>query len=156
MTFMTWTPAMSVGVDQLDNDHKGLIDVINDLAAESSGEGRAAVLRQSLVSLRRYAETHFGREEQVMRACGFPGLQGHHGEHEDFVTMIGEVTERLEADPEGAAAGVRDELVDYLKTWLNQHIMIQDMAYKPYVEEKRYEARDAAKSFKPGAIWRAS
>ena len=57
MTFMTWTPAMSVGVDQLDDDHKGLIDVINDLATESSGEGRAAVLRQSLVSLRRYAET---------------------------------------------------------------------------------------------------
>ena len=70
--------------------------------------------------------------------------------------MIGEVTDRFEADPEGAAAGVRDELVDYLKSWLNQHIMIQDMAYKPYAEEKRYEARDAAKSFKPGAIWRAS
>ena len=53
MAFMTWTPAMSVGVDQLDDDHKGLIAVINDLAEESSGEARATVLRQSLVALRR-------------------------------------------------------------------------------------------------------
>ena len=80
MAFMQWTSQMSVGLDQLDEDHRHLIKIINDLADASGAAGEIDALRQSLQSLLRYAEFHFAREEGVMRACGYHTLQVHQDE----------------------------------------------------------------------------
>ena len=50
MPLMQWTPAMSVGLDELDNDHKVLIKVINDLDANAGNESRRDVVRQCLIA----------------------------------------------------------------------------------------------------------
>ncbi|MDJ0610300.1 MAG: bacteriohemerythrin [Kiloniellales bacterium] len=168
MFFMQWTPGMSVGVPELDDDHKVLIRVINQLAENAESDGRPAVVRQCLYALMRYAEYHFGREEEVMNACGFPELSTHREEHQRFITKIRSVAasfEQGESGPEAAAgkttASIKDsetgarldqELLDFLKNWLNHHILVIDMAYRPLVEN-RPEAREAAKAFKAADVW---
>jgi len=152
MPLMQWTPAMSVGMDELDNDHKVLIKVINELDANSESESRRDVVRQCLISLRRYAEFHFAREEKVMSACSYPSLEVHKGEHRDFVTRIQDVTARFDAGPEEAAGIVNQELLAYLREWLSHHILIEDMAYRPHVERSA-EAKEAAKTFKAAEVW---
>ena len=152
MPLMQWTPAMSVGLDELDNDHKVLIKVINDLDANAGNESRRDVVRQCLIALRRYAEFHFAREEKVMSACSYPNLDIHKGEHRDFVKRIQDVTARFDDGSEDAAGIVNRELLDYLKDWLNHHILIEDMAYRPHVERSA-EAKQAAKSFKAAEVW---
>ena len=152
MPLMQWTPAMSVGMEELDNDHKVLIKVINDLDANADSNSRREVVRQCLISLRRYAEFHFAREEKAMSACGYPQLDGHKGEHRDFVKRIQDVTARFDAGTEDAAGIVNRELLDFLKDWLNHHILIEDMAYRPHVEHSA-EAKQAAKSFKAAEVW---
>ena len=147
-----WTTAMSVGMQELDDDHKVLIDVINRLETNAGEGAQPDVARSSLMSLRRYAEFHFAREEKVMTVCEFPGIGVQKSEHHDFIERIREVTGRFDADPESAAQVVNTELLDYLKSWLSHHILIEDMAYRPY-GERNAAAKQAAKSFRASEVW---
>jgi hemerythrin-like metal-binding protein len=152
MVFMQWAPEMSVGLSQLDEDHRYLIKVINDLAENSGKGGRVDLLRQSLRSLLRYAEFHFAREEGVMRACGYDALAAHQGEHRSFTDKMTALSHGFDEDPAAAAAKINDELLDYLKSWLIHHIMTIDMSYKPLVENNR-KAEEAARRFKASETW---
>lgn len=152
MTVMEWTPKMSVGLAELDDDHKQLIRIINQLGADYAKEDRREAVRQSLMALRRYAEFHFAREEKVMTACGYPGIEEHKGEHRDFVQRIQELTHQFDEDPARSAELVNRELLNFLQDWLTHHILIEDKAYKPHIED-RPEASEAARSFKGTDIW---
>ena len=144
MAVMRWTVAMSVGVPELDEDHQGLIGIINALAAEAEGDADPQAVRSSLLGLQRYALVHFEREEKVMKACGFPHLGVHQGEHRDFTLTMQGILARFGEDPGGLAATVAAQALDFLKGWLTHHILLEDMAYKPYAEQRLDEARAAA------------
>lgn len=152
MNVMEWTPKMSVGLAELDDDHKQLIRVINQLGSDYKSEDRRAAIRQSLVALRRYAEFHFAREEKVMMACAYAHLEEHQGEHRDFVQRIQELTRQFDSDPDDMAEIVNEELMNFLRDWLTQHIMIEDKAYGSTIENNP-AARDAAKSFQGSQVW---
>lgn len=138
---------MSVGIAALDADHREFVRLINLLQANVKYAERRDLARRALSTLEDYARFHFAREEAVMRVCGFPGLDAHRDEHRRFVAWFRDAALRLEGDPEAA---VGDELLDFLVQWLNHHILIQDMAYRPYTDGKA-EALAAAESFPPPA-----
>ena len=162
MAPMRWRTRLSVGLSELDADHRVLIDVINRLDANVGSKGSVAVSRQALVALTRYAQFHFSREEKVLATCRYTELDDHRAEHRAFIDKmafidkIQNVTARLDAActaPAGTAAnGVDRDLLDYLKRWLTHHILIVDMAYRPVVEDNP-AAREAAKSFSPLDVW---
>ena len=152
MAVMRWTVAMSVGVPELDDDHQGLIEIINALAGQAGGEAEYAAVHDSLKAMQRYALVHFDREEKVMRACGFPHMDVHQGEHREFTLAMQGILARFGRDPVGMAASVADEAFEFLKSWLTHHILLEDMAYKPYVEQRLEEARAAAQT-KPEAVF---
>jgi hemerythrin-like metal-binding protein len=154
MAKLFWSERLSVGVPELDEDHKTLIDIINALRDDAeAGEASAKRVSKQLNALIRYAETHFAREERVMSVCGYKALPEHHEEHEDFVAKITEVARRFRDDPEGSKELVGDELLEYLENWLIKHILVVDMDYKPLVQGKR-EASEAAQSLKGTEITR--
>jgi hemerythrin len=145
MTFMRWTEEMSVGVPLLDADHRLFVDVINKLDENANFPMRRMAAKNALDTLVRYARYHFDREEAVMAACGYPGIEGHKEEHAAFTVYIGRAVERFDADPN---AGLDATLPDFLKSWLTHHILIQDMAYRPFVDGNA-AADLAAKAFHP-------
>jgi hemerythrin len=53
----------------------------------------------------------------------------------------------------GEEAAIGRELLDYLKDWLNRHILIEDMAYRPYVEGRR-QVVQVAEALGPGLFER--
>jgi hemerythrin len=152
VTLMTWTSAMSVGLPELDEDHRVLIRIINQLAESATDDDHVGVLRQCLYSLLRYAEFHFAREEKVMTACDFPALTHHKQEHRAFTDHMQALAKALEEDEPPTAEIVNQDLLDYLKDWLNHHILIEDMSYRRLVE-RNASARDAARSFRASEIW---
>ncbi len=152
MAMMRWNEKMSVGMVELDADHKELIKVINQLGANAKDEARRNAIRQSLFALLRYAEYHFAREEKVMAACQYPEIREHKLEHRDFVERINHLHRRFDEGPEEAAAIVNEALLTFLQDWLKHHILIEDMAYQSYVELSR-AAKQAARSFKATKIW---
>lgn len=129
MGYFHWTEAMSVGVPALDADHKSLIRTINVLRELDREDDMQSGIGMVLDTLKAYGRNHFKREERVMDAVRFPGGAFHRAEHQNFVRHIEYLRSRLAA---GKPEPTR-ELYDYLTGWLRHHILIQDMAYKPYV-----------------------
>lgn len=152
MSFYEWSKSMSVGVESIDSDHKALIDLINRLHQAVSGEKNGRSPDDIIDTLIAYSEIHFSREEKVMQACGFPGFAAHQEEHVDFTERVYEIREKFVADD---VSPITENLLDYLKGWLNAHILIQDMAYKPYIAGHSGLA-DVALSFGPGLFERRS
>ncbi len=143
---------MSVGIPELDADHRVLIKIINELVLNSENLAHTKVLRQCLYALLRYAEFHFGREEKVMVACGFPAFDHHKEEHHAFTWQMQDLVRCFDDEVLPAAEIVNDELHEYFKDWWNHHILTEDMAYRSYAEPNS-EARAAAKAFRASEIW---
>ncbi len=152
MAYMTWKADMSVGLEELDQDHRFLIQVINRLAVNAENDGDAEAIRECLASLRNYAEFHFAREESVMRACGYSTLAEHQDEHRAFTREIAAIVDRFDQGDANVRAEINENLIGYLKDWLTHHILVVDMGYRPLVEDND-KARAAAQGFKGSQAW---
>jgi hemerythrin-like metal-binding protein len=144
MPHFMWTEAMSVGIPALDQDHKCMVRIINLLEGVHKREETRRTIQTVLDTLRLYGRFHFRREERVMEAVRFPGAAFHRAEHQGFARYVELLRDRY---AEGGDPGLARELLEYLTGWLRHHILIQDMAYKPYVMDRISAdemARDAA------------
>jgi len=129
VTKVEWTEALSVGVPELDEDHRRLFDVINRvLEAERRGESVQWVIQE----LTLYANEHFAREERLMAEAGYPGLDAHREAHRAFIEWLTSVK-----TAHGANAETRHYLAgtvrEFLQGWLADHIMETDMDYRSYL-----------------------
>ena len=131
MALLTWSEKMSVGVPLLDSDHQVLMNIINSLEATARSPRERDRTDEHFQTLMRYTTSHFGREEEVMTACGFPTQDSHRKEHLRFIQEIEDLARRV---GRGNNTKAVDELFAYLSDWWNHHILIQDMAYRPYAE----------------------
>jgi hemerythrin len=123
-----WKEEYSVGVPELDKQHKGLIELINRLAEEGH---RSSVVIKTLDALSLYAREHFSAEEALLRACGDPNLEEHEREHRAFEEWLDAIKQiyrfSTTLDP------FVDTINSFLRNWLINHILKTDMAYKPLV-----------------------
>lgn len=144
MPYFQWTEAMSVGVVSLDTDHKCLVRIVNLLENVHNREDTRRTIQTVLDTLKLYGRFHFRREERVMQAVRFPGAAFHRAEHQGFGKYVETLRRRYDSNDDPRLA---QELLDYLTGWLRHHILIQDMAYKPFVIDRDYAdemAREAA------------
>jgi hemerythrin len=128
MALMTWSSKYSVGVEALDNQHKTLMKVLNELHAASmrgkAGEVAGPLLRQ-LVSL---ANEHFSAEERLMESTGFPGVAEHRPKHRELSGKIAEFVSRHEKGD----ATMYTELLYFMRDWLYSHMQVEDSKYAPW------------------------
>ena len=129
METMEWKSSYSGGVPGIDNDHKRLIDIINRV--EAAGGSRESV-QGVLQELADYAREHFRREEEALRAADYPDLEKHVGEHGSFVDWLQMLRQTL-GDTPTSQAHIATAVSNYLRTWLSNHILVTDMAYKDYL-----------------------
>lgn len=88
MEFMTWTSDLSVGVEVLDEDHKKLIGIINQLHFGITAGHDREVLEAVLNELVDYIKFHFAREEGMLIKAGYEATLEHMTEHEKFIREI--------------------------------------------------------------------
>lgn len=153
MRTIEWTEDMSVGLAQLDDDHKGLIAILNRLydAAQGGGPEDGAAATRALQALADYTDRHFGREEAVLEAVGYGDLAGHRAAHADFVEELNELAAAFDARRDPALAA---DLAAFLQRWLTHHILVEDMAYRPLVQGNA-TAREACRRFAGRPLARA-
>ena len=126
MPLINWSDDLSVGIMEIDNQHKKLIDIINRLNdAMKTGQGAQAVggILQELVA---YTREHFSNEEKYFEKFGYEKREEHVERHEEFV-------ERIELFRNNFAAkklGLSTELFMFLRDWLVKHIKVEDQKYK--------------------------
>ena len=120
-----WSPAMSVGHEQLDRDHQRLIGILNNLGISAELGNRNAV-EFVLDDLADYAQMHFRREENHLASLDFPELDHHRGIHDRISRHIENAKWKY---LQGFSPKLEDDLLIFLSTWLNDHILVEDMKY---------------------------
>ncbi len=133
MALMNWNESLSVNVFELDEQHKDLINIINQIH-ESVANGLGNETLVPLVAgLVRYTETHFADEERFMRSFNYPDLPAHTIEHRDIRSKVLAVRDRFNY----SQAILTGELMDFLLEWLVRHIRGADLKYAhAYVRHK--------------------
>ncbi|HKK69811.1 MAG TPA: bacteriohemerythrin [Candidatus Krumholzibacteria bacterium] len=120
-----WTEALSVGIPSIDQQHRKIVDLINELnTAMESGETDSA-LRQIFRELVAYTDQHFRYEEELFERFGYGDAAGHAREHDALRKKVTELKERV--DRGDFVLGV--EVMSFLRDWLTHHIQGSDMAY---------------------------
>lgn len=130
MSYLQWTDNLSVGVTRMDDHHKKLIELINLLFDAMSGDATSTV-DTVLSDLLDYTRYHFGEEEKLLAACGYPDLEAHQGIHRDMVKEVLDMRERYMANPTSVPAS---EALDFLSKWLMRHIIGKDLRYRSFAE----------------------
>ena len=126
-----WEDKFSVGNSEIDEQHKKLVDMVNELSESiNKYHGDEKLLINHLLDeLFEYTSFHFSSEEEAMRKSSFPELDNHIQIHKDLVNQLVEKRERL------LNSGVVTilEMAVFLEDWLVDHILYEDMKYKEYV-----------------------
>lgn len=125
--FFEWSDAISVGVKEVDDQHKVLIGILNRLFVATAQRKGNEILAEILDALVEYARTHFELEERLMQDAGYNPvkLEAHREEHRTFFARLGELSRKhaLGGKPNSF------EVVHFLKRWLHDHILVTDRGY---------------------------
>lgn len=132
MPLIEWTNELSVNIRSIDEQHKKLVGMVNDLH-DAMREGRGSRITGNICQgLIDYTNTHFAYEERLMKSNGYPGFLAHKAEHEKLVDRVLEFDKKIR---EGATL-LPTELARFLKDWLTVHILNSDKRYGPFLTEK--------------------
>ncbi len=133
--FVEWVDKYSVGIPDIDEQHKSLVNTINYLFGECKKGEEAAnnAFRKTMKSLVDYVKFHFKTEEELMIKYNFPeeGYKAHKIEHEKFIIKVLEVV----SDFENGKKFVPNQTTRFLRDWLLQHIAIVDKNYSEFLQK---------------------
>ena len=132
MATMSWKDEYSVGVAEIDAQHKKLIELINELdGAMSKGQGKEA-LEKVLGQLISYCAGHFALEEKYFDKYGYPDAADHVDKHNKMTAKV----LALQKDFRAGKVTITFDVMDFLKKWLDKHIMGTDKKYGPFLNSK--------------------
>jgi hemerythrin len=139
-----WSSDFALGIDEIDEQHKALVGMINALDASTHEQYSSENMRRLLDDLNAYVKDHFGFEERLMAGGGCsPDLVTRHcGEHAYFRSVLRDLT----ADFDNGRTSITVTLIEYLVHWLLHHIVVVDraMAHQLNAAEPEMAARVAA------------
>ena len=127
MAYLTWSEDLDTHIDIIDQQHKRIVQYINDLydVQEALDRNKVGNVIDELVD---YTVSHFAFEESLMEQAEYPFLAPHQKVHELFVKKVTKFVERF-----GAGEDVAPELLTMLQKWLINHIRNEDGDYSDIV-----------------------
>lgn len=132
MAFLVWEPSFSVGVWDLDRQHRSLIGLINQLHVAVSGVDPDKKLQAVFAATVDYVRNHFAFEESFLERLGYEELAGHKEIHKELLDQLGAMRRQFDVGP----LGVSPELVKLLKEWVTTHILQCDHGYAELAAQK--------------------
>jgi hemerythrin-like metal-binding protein len=131
MKTLTWDNTLSVEVPEIDEDHRRLVDLYNLLSQAVAGGESADYIDALTEELVACTVWHFRHEERLMLKHGYDGLEAHRNEHEELITSVRSLQQRLQAQDQA----VGNDEIEYLEHWLMEHIFGADMKMGAYLGE---------------------
>ncbi len=126
--FIEWNDELSVGIEEIDEQHKVLVGLINRMHDAIHQRHGSDVVEGILAELAEYTRIHFAVEESLMRLLNFPGYEEHRDLHEELIDQMVDLQQKI---AEGKHS-IGFELMHFLKVWLSKHIMEEDMQYSGF------------------------
>lgn len=143
MPIREWEPEMSVQLELLDDQHKVLLQILNDAfeASRVHDETRVFELIDRMVE---YTEKHFSDEEEILEETCYPDTENHKALHEHFTNQVRELHKKKYEHVNLMS------IFKLLSDWLTRHIMDVDKKYVQHVcERKQIPNNEDAEAQKP-------
>ena len=131
MKDLVWDHVLSVGIDEIDEDHRRLVDLFNILnhsVADGADSDYVAAVLEELINCTVW---HFSHEERLMLKYGYRGTDDHKMDHRDLINGARELQQKY------LQVGELDEKEDlqFLERWLTEHILVADNRLGSYLIE---------------------
>ena len=127
---VTWSDRYSMGIKIVDDQHKGLLNFVNELFNHSTGDEytEREYFKSVIQEAVKYIKTHFETEEKLMLSTKFAGYAEHKIIHDGFtMTVLKSVK-----DFEGGKRLVLEKFAYFLKDWVLTHVAVEDVKYAEY------------------------
>ncbi len=132
MPLLEWKNDYSVGVKEIDSQHKRLIEITNTLF-DAMKEGKGGdVLKPILTELTDYTRTHFAYEERLLGANAYPDLVTHQGVHRQLADKV----QRFADEANQGKIALSTPLISFLRSWLVDHIQGVDKRYSSHLSAR--------------------
>jgi len=128
---IVWGDILSVGVDEIDEDHRklvGIFNILNHSVMEGESPAYLAAVLEELINCTVW---HFSHEERLMLKYGYEESEEHKAEHQELIKSA----KKLQQEILQADKPVADEQVDFLENWLTEHILTADMRLGSYLAQ---------------------
>lgn len=126
-----WSEDFSVRVALMDDEHKVLFDLINQLNAAMMDGKSSDKVGEVMDALIDYTRFHFSHEEELLKKCNYPRFSEQERAHRAFVAKVEEFKVAL---AQGDVL-VSVKVIEFLKDWLIKHIVNLDTKYSGYLIE---------------------
>lgn len=131
MKDIVWSRILSIGIDEIDQDHRKLVDIFNILNHSvmegESPEYLAAVLEELI----NCTVWHFSHEERLMLKYNYEGIEEHRAEHQELIASAKNLQQKIVQ----AHKAVVDGDIEFLERWLTEHILTADMRLGAYLSQ---------------------
>lgn len=149
---MQWRDHFKTGVPEIDEQHKKLFQIANQLEAAHNTNSMYQEMGRSLKLLVDYSMQHFKTEEAYMQKIGFPKLESHMAKHRDFMKQIMEVLVKLKSDKHVSPS----QLIKMTSHWIFDHTLNDDIRIKHFLEElekeKESKKQEAFEAFRESTV----
>jgi len=132
MEIINWKDEFSVGIAEMDAQHKEFIKMINRLIADQHTLTDPKTIAELLTEMIDYAQVHFRAEEYLMAEYGYDRKKLQEKQHQAFIDETIAFCSSADIGPNILSVA----LLDFLKTWLVNHILLEDMQYKEFFKSK--------------------
>jgi len=127
---MSWSDKLSVGVEALDNDHKKLIEMINELYDGIVSGQNKEIIASIIDRLVQYTRYHFTREEELFARTDYANAMAHKLEHDEMANWAIQVELEFHT---GTLPAPSLEVINRLKDWFFDHINGTDRQYAKHL-----------------------
>ena len=133
MNKIIWLLKYSVDNKVLDDQHKELLNIMNDFMEMSSmPDTKKEEILPIVTKLENYINVHFNTEESFMKSYAFPDYENHMKLHNEFKIRVSSLKEKCAGENPPQAI----EMLRFLYEWLVNHIEKEDQLYVSYINEK--------------------
>ena len=132
-----------IGVDQIDNEHRRLFELVNEAANLLMREDiNRSDVNTILMELDEYAVLHFRHEEEYMKEINDPELPRQKEMHQNFVNKLKEI-KQIDAESNDEETTLV-KIVQFVARWLFTHIISSDTMIGVYqkMDAKKEENKD--------------
>ncbi len=120
-----WDKNFETGIGIIDEQHKKLVHILNQLAAHLANRSHEVILEQIYQELTEYADYHFKTEEEIWSK--YLKEENCYAEHQQIhKSFISQVTELKQLDVDKPLDLVIQDIVSFLSKWLAYHILDSD------------------------------
>jgi len=127
---IVWSHKLSCGIKLIDDQHKGLVNLVNEMFNHITGNEvqEHNYFNRVIQEAVKYVKVHFATEEKIMIATKFSGYAEHKREHDSFVIAVVNNIKDFEAGKRFTLS----TFTRFLKEWILSHIAVMDKQYFEY------------------------